>query len=898
MPNPTITPAVWAPGAIFNITDSDFVALDVLIDEIDEETAQIILTVPAGGEVALHRDPADWSGAGTSILTGGVWSGSPISLGDWQVDIMPGAAVTDAATISLSSATSGAGGWLRVVLTGLAGQSTDAEAGGGTVSIERVIADPSLQNIQVVSPTPPVTELASVTISSSPAVTQVTNPAPTTAPPAPPTLLTTWAQNPANPIAVTDFMDFGATATFTAPALYDTANLEFSVTAAYDLASNATVDASDPQNTETLQVEIQTVTYGMVLVLDRSGSMGSSLGGGLSKWEATVRAAQAWADIFHAFRPGDNHRAGVITFEHDSCSWSPTPAGDITLWDPCAGTMEPGTALLMPLQDLVGGASCDTWDLGTDQSCTPIGDGMVYAVDKIGASMGSGDRGAIVLLTDGYENAGRVTIAATQGSASITIDDELAKAQYSGANAILGDRIYTLAVGSSVDEDRLNALGSAYYQQITSNVNEVLPAFAAMLGDTIDAQQLTPQPPLAADPGPAPTTDALYFRQTPGEHRMAFLAVWPDLTHSLRIGWRPQGDNGQFTLLPGDGAVNVVSRANHGMTSVDLHSLFSGPPAALEWRLQLVDNGGATVALPANDALVMVDLVTKVEVEFDQPQYFIGDDIKLTCRIRSGGVPVTNATVGIDCARPGEGLGTFLATNSPVFRKLRDSDAVQIGRLDPDQGKGLMFKTLLAQREMDSLPIVIPPQFHLFDDGTHGDGSANDGDYAGFYTDTEKEGTYTFRYRVEGTLADGSIFSRIFVRSTWIGVRPDPALLVTEWDVVDNAAGGMVISAATFRPQATNGELLGPFRDAVIDVTIHGGTADGPLIDNLDGSYTQRVLHRPLVEPVLDISIYGQAMKPTSPGLEGRGTLEGNCWKIFVLLIRCILRAILKFFRR
>jgi len=900
MPNPSIAPAVWAPGAIFTVTNSGFAALDVRIVDIDEDEAQIILTVPTGAAVAVLRDPANWAGAGTPILSAGTWTPSPINLGDWEVSVDAGAAATNPATVRLSSASSGAGGLLRILLTNLADQPAMAEPGAGTLSIDRVLAEPTIQNVQVISPTPPVRELMVVTLSANAVNTVAENGAPAVPLPALPTLLPSWSEDPGNPIALTDFVDSGATATFTAPAIYNTVALDFTVTGALDLAANAAIDPSDPQSSEPLQVSVETATYGMVLVLDRSGSMGSSLGGGLSKWDATVRAAHAWADLFRAFRPGGNHLAGVVTFEHDGCSWTPTPANDIALWNPCAGMPLPAASPLTPLEDLVGDATCDTWNLGAIQTCTPIGDGMVYAIDRIGVSLGQGDRGAIVLLTDGYENAGRVTIASSQGSAAITLDGELAKSQYTGAKAILGDRVYTLAVGSSVDMDRLNALGSAYYQQITSNVNEVLPAFAAMLGDVIDAQQITPEPPLAADVGPAPSTHALYFRQTAGEHRLAFLAVWPDLTHSLRIGWRSQNDAidmttppPPFTLIPATGAVAVVGRSAHGLTYIDLHELFSGPAPALEWRLQLVDSGGNPVPLPVSDALVMVDLVTKVEVSFDQDQYFIGEKIRLTCRIRSGGVPVTSATVGVDCARPGEGLGTFLTVNAPRRRQVQTDDK---RRVDPDQGKALMFKTLLAALEMEDLPIVTPPQFQLFDDGAHGDGPAGNGDFSNVYADTEKEGTYTFRYRVEGTLADGSRFSRIFVRSTWVGVLPDPAFLGIVWQVVGEAGDGMVISSATFTPQTARGEFLGPFRTAVIDVGVYGGTLDGALIDNGDGSYTQRVFHKPPSEPVLDLSIYGKPMKPTSRPIEGVEILDGNCWRLFVLWIRCVVRAILKLF--
>jgi hypothetical protein len=893
MPNPIINPV--APGA-YTVTNSGFVALDVNLTDIHEETALILLTIPPGAQVAVLRNPANWSGAGTSILSGGAWTVAPVALGDWQVSVMPGAVVTDQATVHVASGTSSAGGLLRILITNLADQAVSAERGSGTVSIDRVLADPNIVNIQVSSGLP-VREKDDVTISASVSAAVVQNGTPGTPLPALPPVLSSWSEVAGNPHSVnieppmglTAPMGLtGPTATFKAPAVEAPTDLDFTITAALDLNNDGVMDPNEPQSAEQLQVDIETVRYGMVLILDRSGSMGSFLGGrtmGPSKWAVAVQAAHAWADLFRAFRPGGHHLAGVITFEHDTCSWVPTPAGDIAFRNPANASAVAG---LQPLNNL---GNVNTWNLGTVQSCTPIGDALVKAWEGINSALGPNDKGAVMLLTDGYENSGRVTIASTQGLAATTFAAERISA-LSVPNDIIGNRVYTLAIGSTVDEDRLNDLGSAVYRKVASELKEIAPAFLEMLSHVLDAEKMTAGPLVAIDPdSPA---NSLYYPQPAKEHVVAFLVTWKSITDRLHISWREQGTSGPFEEVnPSHPAVTEIRRGTHGLTRVDLKALFSPDPVpAVDWRLQHKNNAGNIQMLSADDAVAIKDLFTKVEVSFDQRQYFIGDAIKLSCRIRSGGVAVTNATVGVDCARPGEGLGTFLTNHADRYKQLKPT---QQGP-DPDQGKGLMFKTLINALEKQDLPIVTPPQFTLLDDGAHGDGLAGDGHFANAYTETEKEGTYTFRFRITGALADGSRFSSTFTRSTWVGVRPDPNLLGSIWGTLDSTVDGQVVSVLTFTPRTATNEFLGPYRTGEIQLTAHNGRLDGPLIDNINGSYSQRVAHPKGADPIVAIDIYGQPMKPTSPAIESAGKHDTNCWRIWRQAILCTLRRIWRFF--
>lgn len=872
MPNPIFTPNVWG-GGDHTVTQSEFVAADVYLDDLDSTPAELFLTVPVGGTVHALRNPPGWNAAGTPVLSGGAWSNVPVFLGNWTLTVTPGGAVTDPATLSINNPDGTAPtGLLRLVIRNPAVGPVVVTQGGGQLSLDRLLAAPSILNPQVASGLP-VNELASVQLTSTTQATVLANPAPALPLSALPPLLNGWAPEPGNPLAVTSFMSMGTAATFTAPAAYAPANLGFRMRAAYDLDASGTVTPVDPRTEHVLNLTVQTVTHGMLLVLDRSGSMSSPLsGGGISKWDATVQAAHAWLDLFRSFRTGGSHKAGIITFEHDTCAWkAQATAADVTLRNPQNGAAAATMSALATLGDV------PVLNLGVYDSCTPIGDALVKGLQVIGSDLAPGNVASLVLLTDGYENAGRVTIKNAVGPATTTFAQERGTAALSFGNGLVADRLFTVGVGTSVDADLLNVLpnppgsgmGPGYYR-LTTSATEILPTFADMLGQVLDAQRISPV--VVADPDASP--NALYFQVPTGEHRVAVLVPWAAATHNLRVAYRLQGSPGSFTVLNlGDpGVVGYWRRQFHGLMTVDLGVLTgSATPPATEWRVQHLD--GASAPQPLTDAgvLCMVDLLTKAEIRFDKPQYFTGDAIGLQCSIRSGGLRMAGATIGVDVARPGEGLGTFLAVNADLYKKVvgdrgtGDPTGGQGGPLggkgDPDQGKGHMFKTLLRLKGMEDLPEETPPAFHLHDDGAHGDGEKDDGDYANTFTDTVREGTYTFRFRIHGTLDDGSRYSRLFVRSTWVGVRPEPKATRFTWARVQDAW------VLTFVPMSAKGEFVGPFRHDVIRVKAAVGELSGALVDNLDGSYSQRVAPG-RDAPVLLIEVYGVELPATGPELK------------------------------
>lgn len=71
MPNPIINP-VWTVDASYTVTDSDFLAIDVRLEDLGSEPSVIDLTVPAGGPCTSFA--TRWPGTSRSRSCS-VWPG-------------------------------------------------------------------------------------------------------------------------------------------------------------------------------------------------------------------------------------------------------------------------------------------------------------------------------------------------------------------------------------------------------------------------------------------------------------------------------------------------------------------------------------------------------------------------------------------------------------------------------------------------------------------------------------------------------------------------------------------------------------------------------------------------------------------------------------------------------
>jgi hypothetical protein len=153
----------------------------------------------------------------------------------------------------------------------------------------------------------------------------------------------------------------------------------------------------------------------------------------------------------------------------------------------------------------------------------------------------------------------------------------------------------------------------------------------------------------------------------------------------------------------------------------------------------------------------------------------------------------------------------------------------------------------------------------LYDDGAHVDGSAADGDYANRFVRTSLEGTYTFRFTINGALPDGSPFADTITMSRWVGIQVDPSaspIVVRQLALADRSRRAIEVFVT---PTSRAGELLGPFRASAIAFRTSAGAFTGPLITHPDGRYS-RTLEYAGAAPIVTITIHGRDLPPVALG--------------------------------
>jgi Mg-chelatase subunit ChlD len=759
-------------------------------------------------------------------------------------------------------------------------------------TITRIMCDP-VAKFTITAPTltgSTVREKDTVTLTASPATGPAATPTVVGGPA--PSVSYSWTKT--GNLAITQFPQCSTSQTmsFNAPGVYGPRTVNIVEQVWFEGGCPSPVgflNASAPAQALTIDARPQH----LALVLDRSGSMTGP------RWENAKTAARILAHLFVAMRSSVvvADRIEEIVFEDSSCTWH-TPS-----IDPLIGSV-------LPLSSVgsADGAICGV-KFGPAGTCTPIGDGLIKAIDDL-AALGTADdpHFTIVLLTDGYENSGTVVVSPNTPVPVLQPPvQKFSTARQEGtARQGVNNRLslFTIGLGPTVQEDVLDALAAqsqGVYRHVV-DVGQVGQAMADMVAFSHAAQRVSPEPA-----GATPTTRLV--KVDPKVSRLAVAVEWSNATDTIGLGWREQGSGGSFTDISKPGADAAVKKCpTHGFIWVDVASLFGGDESAVpatEWQIVHYDSSAVPQPLPLvdGDLLVFVDLFVRADVVFDREQYRTGDPMVVTARLRAGDDPITKATVTVELARPGESLGTFLATNGAGYQPTQPSPP------DPDAPKAQMLKDLLRRHDKGpGLPILTPPSIfedgsnQLFDDGAHHDEAAGDGNYANRYLELDKEGSYTWRFAVAGELPDGSAFTRVITVSKWVGIRVDPGSSPVTTSVLASPPG-LQLTQITVYPKDRNGEFLGPFRpeDVVFKSsscpfqklerqTVPEGVVfpqkdGGSMVSRYDGGYTRVVECEQGRSSTITIIVQGQQLKPITTG-QPRGCLPSLLTLLLALVRR------------
>ncbi|KAM3090261.1 choice-of-anchor X domain-containing protein [Phormidesmis sp. 146-35] len=882
MPNPAISPTTVTSSNTFTISNSRGAIVNLSLDLSGPKTFTVqyptagnnvqITLIKIEGGVVRQRD----------LLPGGIHNDSFTNRTVVPSTNMVGADTELSCTLSSSVAVAGDLWVVKIVNNSPPPVSTTYVFTQGQnlfeTTITRIMSDP-VSAITAPTPGAIVPEKNSVNLTA--ALANGTAAAPTVIGAPIPTITYTWNRTSGgDAIAVTAFPTIPSasqTFPFNPPGVYGNKTINILVTTRFEAPELLGVGVLE--NTSVPQaLVIVPRTQHLMLVLDRSGSMSGS------KWENAQTAARILAQLFAGLRKdvSPTDKVGVLVFEDNTCNWHNPPFNALV-------------TPILPLSsiDLIFGDEFNdicTLDFGPAGSCTPISDGLLKAMELFnGLGVADDPRFTIILLTDGYENSGTTRVDPSTSAPAFVRNFSVARNDYPNVNSRLS--IYTIGLGSTVQDDVLNNLplpagaGPAGIYRNVTDVGLIKQAIAQMVGFSQEAQPIAPMPPLTTDR--SPLGQQIYLRLEPKVNRLGLAIEWNNRTDTIELARRNQGDTAAFLSLD----VGVERCPKHGFVTVDLAQLYGGEDSvpATEWRV-VHRSGGIPQAISADNLLAFVDLFVKADIEFDRNEYYTGDVMTITCRIRAGSNPVTDAKVTVELARPGEGLGTFLATNGANYKPVQPSGA------DPAHPKLAMLQQLLRQNELNELPILKPPSIfadgsnQLFDDGNHEDGSANDGNYANIFKDTSKEGTYTFRFLVEGKLPDGSMFNRLFTISKWAGVKVDSLSSSVVLNFGLDASRGFRAAQIFVTPRDRSGEYLGPFRTSDVAFSTTAGQFQGDIISLPDGRYTQVIVYPQNEVPIVTVQVQGKEFLPT--------VVASGCLGWLFLWVRSLLEWLLRLIGR
>jgi opacity protein-like surface antigen len=581
---------------------------------------------------------------------------------------------------------------------------------------------------------------------------------------------------------------------------------------------------------------------GVVMLFDTSGSMSWDHNGTYGvpvdqqRLSLAKRAAIPFMDLLNIHGAGTT-RFGIATFPPHPWSGAVGCNGQmITDMTETNGTSH-DAAINVTIPGLVA------------EGNTPLLAGVNTARDMLSSET----RKAIVLLSDGYHNC-PTTVEA--GDADYT-------ALVNGLTDA-GVRVYTIGFArpGDVDNHFLDELSSATtgeFADVTQDAGFDPGAWdPATALSSFYSKILADGLGLAVSADPLAVIDAGITKQhmvavNPLDRKVSFFVSWATPTAG-RLGVTVKSADGVVVeggSMPG---VQVYQGDTYKIISVDKSFLqLPGKVGMNNWTID-IDGGQLSPGTREHyQYSVINDSALKMSATLDKNSYRTGDAITLTARLAEPGKPLLSlGNVTVTITRPNDGAGNWFAENSINAKKLATIPTMQDNETLHDLQRKATFltdvrKVAFPQR---SGPLTLG----LYDDGSHGDSMAGDGIYTNRYSDTVREGTYSFYFQANGNSSDGKPFEREALIQKYITVNVDPDKVVVTVIPRMDPVGNMHQYRVVVTPKDRYGNYLGPRYGSQITMTTTKGSFSGGIKDGLDGSYRQ-LLNVPMAVNAADVDV-------------------------------------------
>lgn len=643
------------------------------------------------------------------------------------------------------------------------------------------------------------------------------------------------------------------------------------------LATDATGIAFDigavnggAQDVKTFHLVINRLGVDLVVVLDKSGSMGYAFDGtpgapmGSRRYDGLIRGVNAMTSQL-------NNPANLVPDDRIGLRFF-----NSTATAPGAGPYTGGLVTMdaTHLSDLNTAVNNESTLVGGN---TALGDGI-----KTGNSIlfggAASNKKVMIVFSDGMQNTGDKVKTVDPGAYTET--DLGSKLSQNGTATSV---IHTICLGSSGDNPFLmeqiavkNGSGGYYNSMVGDNNDFMAAAFLSVIQKILSGNS----PELVDIRSGTFKTDSL--------KRMSLQESFTvNKSASSVYVALASGMPAQITSVKKDG-VELIQyiHASSGpglrtfYINLPIPSLPSVKPAG-EWKIAAIAGGTAGLAATGGTGSTGYSISMMVEDHFNHlgfspggNNFKVGDALHPTVTIKRDATPYSGATVEAIVAKPGDDINDLLAradiqyTNPPG-----DSSTPNIGKL----AELMKDSNFLAKVRANNRQVTL-----AYDTGTNS--------YKGDFQDLDVAGVYRVVYRITSNDTVNGTMNRFYMESFNVRFKDVDMANSHVAILIDSSTRNAIIS---IRPVSTTGKFIGPGWGSSIGLNATGlkvqriedlgdGTyklhLDGPLSGNGVLTLANDTLYN---GPLSDITNTGDN--------GGHGSLFGHWWFWLIILLILIL---------
>lgn len=664
------------------------------------------------------------------------------------------------------------------------------------------------------------------------------------------------------------------------------------ISAALNLTSNdPTAPLTIAGHNSKVNIAGQVEEIELAFMLDASGSMAFDPAGASvfathrekTRWGMLKSAAQATLTLL------GNHAEGKGTFAvgmyPDITGFPPNPnsayAGPFPVASPSSADFQNPMVSINPANIKVVAADefaptpgkLEAHFARENAAATPMGEGIRRAISYF--STNTANVRWLILMTDGNQNSG-------QDPSDF----------YAGAGSFVTNKIRTAMIGygndgaplAPVNRPLLNAIASHGFLGVGTLPNPNFHYVNAVDDPSLTSTfvksvvNLSPLPLFTiTDPaGVLTTLNPTVTRQvsvTQYDLKLSFFVAWTTYD-SERLRVQVRTPLGELIEAPGHG-FTIDSNPRFRMLTFDNDFLSNaadpGQPRYGTWTLIVSLNTRvilsvadvAAVSLKVSEAYdyqVIVDSRLRLAAQLNQASFAPGDTIKVTALPTLDWRGIRNLAVTLSRSIPVTASINWLASSLVTSSEYERAAAEQRNNPDIDS---LGIKQIALNNKGQKFTLAANSDVVNMVD------SEGLGTYSAEIANTGVTGTYAFLMSAVGSLPDGTIFTREQSVNIELVVRPDPAFTFfhVDYSVFTQGSQTFTRAAMIVRPLDRFGNvvLIDPQFDPSLVFNATGGTFEGPIVDNHDGSYTRSLVYPPGVAPGVSVTVGGVTVVPPVP---------------------------------